>query len=322
MLFPKFLDFDHKIGVVALSRGVGHKLESFNESISYIESYGYHVLETQSVRNDNEPSNNASVRVNELNELVLDDSVDCIWCASGGDFQFETVELLDLDLIKKHPKWLIGASDPTNLLFPVTCACDIATIYGFNAGSFDKFEINSYVENLFKFLAGDFVKLHSSVLHQELDYYNDGRPILNTVTEYVGECDITGRLLGGCFESILDMAGTPIDHVHDFLSRYDDVIWFFDVFSMNSADVYRGLLKMKYMGYFNTCAGVLVGRVLFKNESELISYEAAFKKVFGDIPVILETDVGHTYPHIFVINGAMAHIVVKDGRALIEYKKK
>ncbi len=41
---------------------------------------------------------------------------------------------IDFDSIKAHPKWFLGASDPTNLLFPVTCHCDIATIYGFNAG--------------------------------------------------------------------------------------------------------------------------------------------------------------------------------------------
>ena len=36
---------------------------------------------------------------------------------------------------------------------------------------------------------------------------------------------------------------TPYDYVNEFNERYkeDGVIWFFDIFSMNSCDVYRGL---------------------------------------------------------------------------------
>lgn len=71
-------------------------------------------------------------------------------------------------------------------------------------------------------------ELHSSSMHQDVDFYNDGAPILNTKTEYVGSCSVVGRLLGGCFESINDMAGTPYDYVNEFNERYkeDGVIWF------------------------------------------------------------------------------------------------
>lgn len=323
MKYPKFLNVNNNtIGVCAMSSGVGHKLDSFDESIEYIKSHGFNVIETNCVRNDSEPSCDALTRVTELNSLVNDSNVDAIWLAAGGDFQFETLPYLDFDLIEKNPKWYLGASDPTNLLFPITCKCDLATVYGFNAGSFDAYGVNEYSNLCLDFLKGKNIELHSSSLHQDVDFYNDGAPILNTKTEYVGSCDVSGRLLGGCFESINDMAGTPYDYVNDFIERYksDGIIWFFDIFSMNSCDVYRALLKMKYMRYFKYTKAILVGRVLFKNVSDLIGYEEAFKKTLPDMDVVFQMDIGHTYPHMFVVNGAMASVEIKDGQGSIQYE--
>ena len=120
------------------------------------------------------------------------------------------------------------------------------------------------------------------------------------------------------------MAGTPYDFVEVFNERYklDGIIWFFDIFSMNSCDVYRALLKMKYMGYFKYTKAILVGRVLFKNVSDLIGYDQAFKKALPDIDVVFKVDIGHTYPHMYVVNGAMASIEIKDGHGSICYEIK
>lgn len=134
MKYPKFLNENNNtIGACAMSSGVGHKLDSFDESMDYIQSFGFHIVESSSVRNDSEPSCDAKTRVDELNALVKDSSIGAVWLAAGGDFQFETLPYIDFDLIEKNPKWYLGASDPTNLLFPVTCKCDLATVYGFNA---------------------------------------------------------------------------------------------------------------------------------------------------------------------------------------------
>ncbi len=321
MFYPECLKENDLVGVCALSSGVGHKLDSFDDSLNYLKSNDFRILETHSVRNSSEPSTNALQRVSELNELINDTKVKAIWCAAGGDFQFETLPYIDFDEVKQNPKWYLGASDPTNLLFPITCKCDIATIYGFNAGSFDEYGQNEYAENLIRFLKGENAHIYSSKLHQHVDFYNDGKPILNTKTKYIGECDCQGRLLGGCFESISDMAGTPYDFVEDFIEKYkkDSIIWFFDIFSMNSCDVYRALLKMKYMGYFKYTNTILVGRVLFENKSDLLDYHEAFKRALPEVNCIFETDIGHTYPHFYLVNGAKVKLKVEQGMGEMEF---
>lgn len=324
MIYPEFLTENKTIGIVALSKGVGGKLESFDLSLEELHNQGFSTIETKSVRNDSEPSTDAITRAQELSELVTNQDVKAVWCAAGGDFELETLPFINFEEIRENPKWYLGASDPTNLLFPVTTKCDIATIYGFNAGSFDEMLLKTYPNQCLKMLQGKVPTTKSSNKHQHLDYYNKGRPILNTKTEYSGECDVTGRMLGGCFESINDMAGTPFDSVLEFKERYkkDGIIWFFDIFAMESSDVYRALLKMKYMHYFDNVKAILVGRVLFERESDLIGYREAFEKACPDIPVITGMDIGHTYPHMPVINGAIAHVIVKDGKGKISYKLK
>lgn len=87
MKYPKFLnEKNNTIGVCAMSSGVGHKLDSFEESIDYIESFGFNVVESSSVRNDSEPSCDGAMRVHELNSLVNDSSIGAVWLAAGGDF--------------------------------------------------------------------------------------------------------------------------------------------------------------------------------------------------------------------------------------------
>ena len=89
---------------------------------------------------------------------------------------------------------------------------------------------------------------------------------------------------------------------------------------MNSCDVYRALLKMKYMGYFKYTKAILVGRVLFKNVSDLIGYDQAFKKALPDMNVVFQMDIGHTYPHMFVVNGLWQVLKLKMVMVLFNMK--
>lgn len=49
----------------------------------------------------------------------------------------EVLDYVDFDRIRKaEPKWYMGYSDNTNLVFLLTTLCDTAAVYGPCAGSF------------------------------------------------------------------------------------------------------------------------------------------------------------------------------------------
>lgn len=318
MQYPSFLKKNDTIGICAPSAGVGKKLADYEESLSILRSKGYQIKETASVRINNERSNTAAIRAKEFHELLEDDEIAFIGFAAGGDFMYEMLGDVDFEMIKKHPKWLMGASDPTNLLYPVTTLLDIATIYGYNAGGYGIDGGKSNEDNL-KIIAGDIIEQKSYDFYRTfLDEINDNDIKYPVVYKSDNDFRAEGRLIGGCFDVISVLMGTPFDGAESFINRYqeDGIIWYFDNFARNAFDFYLTLLQMKYAGYFKHCKAVLVGRHAFGNEENITYYEA-LKRVLGDIPFAYEMDIGHTSPCMTLINGSYAKVEISGNKGSI-----
>lgn len=95
MIYPKFLRPGDTIGICAPSAGVGHKIESFEQSLSVLKGEGYHIRETAGVRTDSQRSASGAVRGKELQELVEDKNISAILSASGGDYAPEMLPFVE-----------------------------------------------------------------------------------------------------------------------------------------------------------------------------------------------------------------------------------
>lgn len=331
MKYPKFLTDGSTIGVTAMSAGVGKKLEEYELSIENIKRNGFKIVESDSVRVNHYISNTGEVRANELDSLITNDDVDMIVCAAGGDFAFEMLPFVKDKNIVENPKWIMGASDPTSLLYYVTTKLDIATMYGHNAGSYDAKNLHESNKISLEYIKGNLTKQNSYPLYESnkgsrtIDGYN-----LDTLVVYEninGDMDVTGRLIGGCIDVLKDIIGTKYDGTLDFIEKYKDdgIIWYFDNFALSSDAFYNTLLQMKYAGWFKYTKGIVVGRVMYPEINfEDLSYQEALKKAFvdTDIPIVFNADIGHVVPKMTLINGAIAHIIVKDGKGSIEFQLK
>lgn len=324
MKYPKFLKENDIIGITAPSAGVGEYLNDYIISINNLNKAGFKIIETKSVRNKSEISTTAVERIREFNELLINDKIKLIMAAAGGDFLYEIMPYIDYDLIKNNPKWIMGASDPTNLLFTITTYLDIATIYGHNAGGFDAKELYNSQKTALEFIKGNISSQNSyskyesnKELRKNNNYYLDTKvkwELLN------GEFDISGRIIGGCSDCLRYLPGTKYDHTKDFIERYkkDGIIWYFDIFSQSSEDFYLMLLQLKDAGWFKYTKGVIVGRVKHPNGYTTMTYQDALKKVFKKIPLVFNADIGHVPPKMTIINGSLAHITCKDNKGIIE----
>ncbi len=325
MIYPKFLSENSTIGICAPSSGVGHKIESFDKSLKVLRQQGWKVWETEHVRVDDLRGGNAKERASELMSLMSLDAVDAVMCASGGDFLCEILPYIDWDLLSENPKWLMGASDPTGILYPLTTMCDIATLYGSNGGSFDTTVLSDtgepilpgYLANVLEILKGNIPlqKKYPNYLGADIFSLEDGPLTFSQTTVYRSDCNslkTRGRCIGGCIDVLKDLIGTRYDATLDFIRRYkkDGVIWYFDNFALTSAVLYRTLLQMRYAGWITpeSTRAVLIGRTLFEKEESGMSYDVAVRMAFPDIPVIWDMDIGHTVPHFAMINGAMLDV--------------
>ena len=68
-------------------------------------------------------------RAEDLHALVRNDEVRMIWFG-GGEGADDVLPLLDMELIRRHPKIWLSHSDGTSILNPVSCLCDIPVFYG------------------------------------------------------------------------------------------------------------------------------------------------------------------------------------------------
>lgn len=324
MKYPNFLKNNDTIGICAPSSGVGYKENKYNLAINNLNKY-FQIKETLSVRNNNIISNTNIIRANEFNDLINDNKINSIMCATGGDFLIDILPFIDYKKIKKNPKWILGYSDPTNLLYTITTNLDIATIYGQNASSFSQKKLHESLINTIKLLQGELITQNSFKLYEKEknkdDEYNLTEKVywqkINTEKN-----NFEGRIIGGCLDCILNILGTKFDGTKKFIKKYkrDKIIWYFDIFSLSSADVYRTLWQMKELGYFKHTDLIIIGRIKYPNTYNAYDYEEVLKLLFNnDIPIIFNADIGHVAPKITIINGAIAKIYVNNGKGKIDF---
>ena len=322
MQYPKFIKSGDTIGICAPSAGAGNKLEAFDKSLDCLKKE-FKIKESASVRVNGLRSNTAVERAKEVNEIYLDEEVDLVMCAKGGDFLFEVLPYIDFESLASKPKWFMGASDPTSILYCLTTKYDVATLYGFGAGSFDVEA--EYVDVALQYLKGDLVSQKSYEYSQKVDF-DAPEVIFDQKVEWISDSDIDikGRLIGGCIDVLKDVFGTTYDGTKAFIERYKDdgIIWYLDNFAMSAENLYRTLLQMRYAGYFENTKAVILGRTCFESSETGMSYKEAMDLALSDINHVVGADIGHTLPKMVMINGAMMHFSLKDKKAEINFNLK
>lgn len=326
MIYPEFIKENETVGICAPSAGVGNDIPGFRAALGVIKSNGYKIKETKTVRTNSIRSASGKQRAKEFHELVENKKVKQIIFAAGGDFNLEMLPYVDFDLVAKNPKWMIGASDPTNLLFPITTMLDIATFYGGNARAFDT-AVDNDIRVTESFIKGKLVKQKSYKKWFEFipskteDFSNPLK-----VNWYAKKpIKVSGRCIGGCLECIEKIIGTKFDKVNDFIDKYkeDGIIWYLDVFSDSAYQMYLSLLQFKNAGWFKHTKAVIIGRPAFPVvDDPKFDYQKAADKALGSIPHIMNCDIGHTRPYMTMINGAILDLEYNNSKASLSFKLK
>ena len=334
MIYPKFLTVGGTIGVCAPSDGIvdALKLKRVDNAYCHFTNKGYFVQETESVRNSqNGRSAPFKTRASEIEELFLNSEVDWIVCATGGDFLMECLPAVNWNVILQNPKWIQGYSDPTGLLFFITTSLDIATIYGSNIGPFGMEEWHESLQNNLDIVCGKSLVQHSFSLYEgnSVSYETglEGYHLDSLVSwkNIIGGDDIQleGRMIGGCIDVLLDLFGTPFDHVREFTEKYknDGIIWYFDNAELSNDQLVRGLWKLKVGGWFQYTKGILFGRSFMDTSYYDISLEDSIRMSLEELncPIIMDVDFGHVAPRVTIISGAMGIVHSSGGRGSIEF---
>lgn len=333
--YPSPLRWGDTIGITAPSAGVGPALEPRLEfCLQALQDLGFRIREGHCLHSDKMASAPAQTRADELQAMLLDDSIQAILPPWGGEILIDLLPLMDwVALAAARPKWIIGYSDLSTFMASYTLRTHIATLNGSNLL---ETPINptdpalAHWTHVVALRRGSAFTQHAAARFQPEDVDWEQNPettrfgrtapvrykCLHHEDEAGHRVTFQGRLIGGTLDVIAMLVGTAYGDIESFAAQCapEGLILFLDDADMNTAQYSRLLQHLKLGGWFDRANGVLIGRTGAEQLREFTTREALLDAL-GDlkIPILYDVDAGHLPPQLMLVNGARAVINYERG---------
>lgn len=331
MIKPKKLKPGDRLAAVSLSWGGAatfpHRYEAGKRQFE--DAFGVTVVETEHALRDPEwLSRNPEARAVDLMTAFADDSIDGIISIIGGDDSIRILPYLDLGVIRRNPKVLMGYSD-TTVSHAACFKAGLVSFYGpaFMSGFAENCGMLPYMtESVQRTLfsakpVGVIEPNRSGWTVEHLDWADPkNQGIARTLNPCTGwrfhqDAGVTeGRLFGGCMEVLDWLRGTRFWPSHEelhgailFLETSEEapppatVVWFL-----------RSLAAMEVL---QNLSGILFGRPGGQlDPEEFPKYDEALVTTvrqecgISDLPIVSNMDFGHTDPMFVLPLGVRARI--------------
>ena len=296
MQTPSFLKAGSTIAIAASARKVSHV--EIADAIEILESWGLKVVLSSSIYEEfNQFAGTDTQRVQSLQLLLDDPSIDAILFARGGYGSVRLIDALNFDAFKKQPKWLIGFSDITVFLAHIQAQFNLPTLHACMAFSMQasRFESAS-VESLKRALFGQQLEMEIEAQPLNANLRNDA---------------VSGDLIGGNLSVLYSLMGSsslpnPQDKIL-FLEDLDEYLYHID----------RMMMGLKRAGFFKGLKAVLVGGMSDMKDNAIPFGKNAFeiiKDVLAEyqIPVIFGLPCGHEQVNKCLVMGKPIRITQTD----------
>jgi muramoyltetrapeptide carboxypeptidase LdcA involved in peptidoglycan recycling len=325
--FPTALRPGDTIGVTAPSSGVkGAAVDRLEFCVRWLRDAGFDVVVGDCMDGHGLTSAPAEQRAGELTRMLCDPEIRCVLPPWGGETAIDIVDLLDWDaLAAVEPTWLVGFSDISTLLLPLTLRLGWATVHG------DNLIDTPYTPpgGLLRWL--DLVSGPGPHRQQDSRLVGGFRPFEvdpgATTWKAAGRgawslhgsdrLEVTGRLAGGCVETVCNLAGSSFGDVPAFGRAHaeDGLIVYLEAAGDEAATICRNLHGLRLAGWFEHAKAVLIGRTAAPDNPQLTQREAVLDALAPlGLPIVFDLEIGHVPPHLPLVNGALATVTVDGDR--------
>ena len=200
LIKPKRLVKGDTVAVIAPSSGV--EAAGFDKALQNLADLGFKTKVGKSARNiKGFLAGTDQERLDDLHQAFADKEVNAIWCVRGGYGAMRFLPDLDLNLIKKNPKILVGYSDITALHLAIHQNTGLVTFHGpVAASTYSDYAKKHVVDVLMNPSAPYKIELSPDNIAKESNLFK---------TETITKGKARGKLIGGNLSLLTAMAGTP-----------------------------------------------------------------------------------------------------------------
>lgn len=330
--YPRPLRPGDRIGVTSPSSGVSEKHRARLEvAVGDLTARGYDVVVGRCMDGTSHVSASAADRAEELMSMLLDPAVRAVVPPWGGETAIDLLPLLDWDVLRgAEPTWMVGFSDIATLITPLTLLAGVATLHGNNLmdtpyrtpqGLLSWLDIVTLAAGeTFTQVPPNRFRASGWVDYAEFPEVRDlvlDAPGGWTRLDDGGDVEVEGRLIGGCIETLCNLAGTPYGDVAGFAESHapEGLLVYVEAAEDDAATICRNLHGMRLAGFFTGANAVLVGRTTAPDIDSLTQHEAVMDALGPlGVPVVADVECGHVPPYLPLVNGALARVVLTSER--------
>lgn len=330
LIKPRPLQPGDTIGIVSPAWFGGEPfIPRAQHGIRHLEALGFTVMVApHAFNNRDHVSDTASHRADDINAMFANPDVAMILATIGGTHTAEVLPYLDWNLIQRHPKIVMGYSDITTLNVALYAATGLCTING-------PYLMSDWAENpemppmsedwvlrmLMRIEPAGEIPFPTEWTSEFLDWTTGAdrsrarRYRTNEAWTVVRHGVASGRLVGGCIESLQPLRGTGywpdmsgcilfLETAGDLRSPYD-------------AD--ELLAGLDLMGVLDQIAGLLFAKPTGLSAADWEHFDRliAERMAGRDYPVITNMDFGHHTPMLAMPIGVQASITTDPVRVTI-----
>lgn len=298
---PEWLSAGDRVALVSTARKVNR--EQLTKALSLTDSWGFELVYDEELFDvDNQFAGSDEHRARQFEKAFLDDTIKAFLCERGGYGTVRLLDYLDLDMLLRKPKWLVGYSDVT-VLHQEFQQRGIASMHASMPVDFAKNTPRSIA------LIGDALKGNLPGYSEKIE------------TGRTGRCE--GPMIGGNLSVLYGL----LAHQHNidwsryilFIEDLDEYLYHFD----------RMMMAFRQAGILHKIRGLIVGTIMeMRDSTRAFGFEKdnAFGHDVGQIishamkgtqcPWCMQFPAGHGVDNVPLYFGVEAE--VKIGEATVE----
>lgn len=246
LIKPPRLAQGDTIGLIAPAGHVSDK--TIEKSVQHIEALGFKVKVGRYIRETfGKYAGSVEMRLADLHGMFLDPEVKALWCIRGGSGAISLLRHIDYELIRNHPKILLGYSDITALHLAIRRHCGLVTFHGPVAASTPCDYSN---EHMLAVLT-DPQPTYTIPMAPENALHAQEEPHYAVRTVHGGVA--TGPLIGGNLSLVSALAGT------EYAADFRNSILFLEEVNEEPYRIDRWMTQLDLAVGFDKAAALMIG---------------------------------------------------------------